>query len=72
MDIGMPVLNGIEATSRIRQSRVPGVSAIPVIGLSGESDEQLIEEALQAGMNDYLVKPVDTKVLLVKISQWIL
>ena len=72
MDIGMPVLNGIEATSRIRQSRVPGVSAVPVIGLSGESDEQLIEEALQAGMNDYLVKPVDTKVLLMKISQWIL
>ena len=71
MDIGMPLVNGIEATSRIRQSGNPKVSSVPVIGLSGESDEQLIKEALQAGMNDYLVKPVDTKVLLMKISQWI-
>ena len=71
MDIGMPLVDGIEATNRIRQSRNPGVSSVPVIGLSGESDEQLIKEALQAGMNDYLVKPVDTKLLLMKISQWI-
>lgn len=72
MDIGMPLVDGIEATNRIRQSKDPGVSSVPVIALSGESDEQLIKRALQAGMNDYLVKPVDTKLLLMKVSQWIL
>ena len=71
MDIMMPLADGIEATSSIRQSRNPDTSSIPVIGLSGDSDESSIEEAMRAGMNDYLVKPVDTKVLLMKISQWI-
>ncbi len=71
MDIGMPKVNGLEATRRIRQSARPKIAPVPVIGLSGESDEQLIREALQAGMNDYLVKPVDAQLLLVKISEWI-
>ena len=71
MDIRMPLADGIETTNSIRQSRDPDVSTIPVIGLSGDSDEGSIEEAMRAGMNDYLVKPVDTKVLLMKISQWI-
>ena len=69
MDIGMPEMNGLEATKRIRQSEEANVSAIPVIGLSGESEEALIREALGSGMNDYLVKPVDMRQLMVKISQ---
>ncbi len=71
MDIRMPHEDGIKATNRIRQSRMPGLSSVPVIGLSGDSDEGSIQEAMYAGMNDYLVKPVDTRVLLMKISQWI-
>ena len=71
MDIRMPLSDGIKATNSIRQSRDPGLSSMPVIGLSGDSDESSIQEAMHAGMNDYLVKPVDTKVLLMKISQWI-
>ena len=71
MDIRMPLEDGIKATNRIRQSRDPGLSSLPVIGLSGDSDEGSIQEAMHAGMNDYLVKPVDTRVLLMKISQWI-
>ncbi|MCF8217331.1 MAG: response regulator [Chlorobium sp.] len=69
MDIGMPQLNGIEATKMIRNSAIPKVVTVPVIGFSGESDEQLIREALAAGMNDYLIKPVDIRLLLEKISQ---
>ena len=71
MDIGMPNVNGLEATKRIRRSEKLKVSSVPVIGLSGESDEQLIRDALEVGMNDYLVKPVDTRLLLVKISHWL-
>ena len=71
MDIKMPLEDGIQATNRIRRSKDPGLSSIPVIGISGDSDEGSIQEAMRAGMNDYLVKPVDTRVLLMKISQWI-
>ena len=71
MDIKMPLEDGIQATNRIRRSNDPGLSSMPVIGISGDSDEGSIQEAMRAGMNDYLVKPVDTRVLLMKISQWI-
>lgn len=71
MDIRMPLADGIETTSRIRRSLNPVMSSVPVIGLSGDSDEGSIDEAIRAGMNDYLVKPVDTKVLLMKINQWV-
>ncbi|MCG8343991.1 MAG: response regulator, partial [Chlorobiales bacterium] len=70
MDIKMPLEDGIQATNRIRRSNDPGLSSTPVIGISGDSDEGSIQEAMRAGMNDYLVKPVDTRVLLMKISQW--
>ncbi len=71
MDVGMPQMSGLEATRYLRQSGTSKAAEVPVIGLSGESEEKLIKEALQAGMNDYLVKPVDTQLLLVKISQYV-
>ena len=71
MDLRMPLSDGINATTHIRQSENQELASLPVIGLSGDSDEASIEEAMHAGMNDYLIKPVDTRVLLMKISQWI-
>lgn len=70
MDIGMPKLDGLEATRLIRQSEHPKVSVMPVIGFSGETDEQLIKGAIAAGMSDYLIKPVDMQLLLQKISKY--
>ncbi len=69
MDIGMPKVNGLDATRRIRQSPQQKNRKIPVIGFSGESEDQLIKDAIAAGMNDYLVKPVDLRLLLEKISR---
>jgi CheY-like chemotaxis protein len=71
MDLRMPLSDGINATTHIRQSENQELASLPVIGLSGDSDEASIEEAMHAGMNDYLIKPVDTRVLLMKISQWV-
>jgi len=71
MDIQMPELDGVETTRIIRARNFNGNRSIPIIGLSGESDEEYIEEALDAGMNDYLHKPVNSALLLSKIDQWI-
>lgn len=53
MDINMPRLNGIQAAKIIREKW-----QVPVIIVSGYSDETLIKEATEAGVLSYLVKPV--------------
>ncbi|MEM1220863.1 MAG: response regulator, partial [Bacteroidota bacterium] len=63
MDIQMPQMDGLEATQIIRRS-----SQLPIIGLSAKATKQEREAALQAGMNDYLVKPVDKEDLFSAIN----
>ena len=53
MDINMPRLNGIEAAKLIKEKW-----QIPVVIVSGYSDEQLIKDATEAGVISYLIKPV--------------
>ncbi len=53
MDINMPRLNGIEAAKLIKEKW-----QIPVVIVSGYSDEKLIKEATEAGVMSYLIKPV--------------
>ncbi len=67
MDIFMPGMSGIETTQKIRQ--IPEVQDIPIIVISAEAFRQQQQAAFQAGISDYLTKPVDiTKLvrLLVK------
>ena len=56
MDIHMPVLNGNLATSKIREFN----PTIPIIALTASTREEDIREALRAGVNDYLLKPVSS------------
>ncbi len=62
MDIQMPIMGGIEATKRIRQN--PEVCKIPIIGLSAYALNEHHKEALDAGLNDYLSKPLDFEKLV--------
>ncbi|MGD8172794.1 hybrid sensor histidine kinase/response regulator [Vibrio sp. TRT 21S02] len=70
MDIEMPALNGIETTSRIRNSSEQYAS-IPILGHTGDKTEQSIEKIQSSGMNDYIVKPADSDLILDKIANWI-
>ncbi|HLN96817.1 MAG TPA: response regulator [Flavobacterium sp.] len=56
MDIHMPIMDGLEATRTIRRE-VTG-NAIRIIGLSAANTEEEKRQAVDAGMDDYLVKPV--------------
>jgi signal transduction histidine kinase len=59
MDVAMPVMDGIEATKRIRS-----LSAVPIIGLSAHAFEDEIQRCRDAGMDDYLAKPVGKRTLV--------
>lgn len=63
MDISMPVMNGIEATKKIRE-----FSSIPVLFLTARSLESDKEEAYSGGGDDYLVKPFSSRELLMKVD----
>jgi CheY-like chemotaxis protein len=62
MDCQMPVLDGYEATRRIRQSSAP-YHSIPVIALTAQIGPDERTHCLDAGMNDYLTKPISRQSL---------
>ena len=61
MDVTLAGIDGLEATRRIRA--LPGVGAIPIVGISGRTEPGDAEAARAAGMNFYLRKPVSPSTL---------
>lgn len=61
MDVAIPVVDGLEATRRIREFASSDV--MPVVFISGYTQNSLRLTALASGGNDYLIKPIDFKEL---------
>lgn len=70
-DINMPGLNGLDVTRAIR-AMPPPHGTTPVIALTAHSDEAMIEAARAAGMNDFVVKPVEPSDFFEKLSRQLL
>ena len=66
MDLEMPVMGGFEATERIRSNATRG-GWLPIVFLSATPDSAALINALNAGADDYLVKPVGYTVLRAKM-----
>lgn len=64
MDIQMPILNGYEATKQIRAFDDPDLAGIPILAMTANAFEEDRQEALEAGMNGHVAKPVDVPKLL--------
>ncbi len=69
MDVMMPVMDGVEATRQIRELK-GGLASIPIIGVTAHALKGDRENFLEAGMNDYVSKPIDKEELLQKIAFW--
>ncbi|WP_239670803.1 hybrid sensor histidine kinase/response regulator [Vibrio variabilis] len=70
MDIEMPVMDGLTATRRIRQSE-SHYASIPIVGYTGDKSEETVVKINEYGMNDYLVKPTPKDELIDKVATWI-
>ena len=67
MDLSLPVIDGWEATRKIKAD--PATRSIPVIALTAHAMAGDEQKALQAGCNDYDTRPIDLKRLLNKIEK---
>ncbi|MCQ2408994.1 MAG: response regulator [Clostridia bacterium] len=70
MDVQMPIMNGYEATRKIRHIETE-VALIPIIAMTANAFEEDRKEALEAGMNDYIPKPVDIEKMKIILSKYI-
>lgn len=72
MDIQMPIMDGYEATKRIRNLNRTDSDTIPIIALTANAFKEDIEKALSCGMNGHIAKPIDIenlrKILLEHLS----
>jgi len=69
MDIEMPVMNGLDATQQIRSQDKN--KTVPIIGLSANARQEHIDEAINSGMNDYIIKPYNKEILLRSIKKFL-
>ncbi|MFA0472385.1 hybrid sensor histidine kinase/response regulator [Vibrio sp. 10N.222.51.E8] len=70
MDIEMPIMDGVEASRRIRSAN-KAYSSVPIIAHTGDSSPVTLEKMESSDMSDFIVKPADKNRLFDKIAHWI-
>ena len=72
MDVAMPRMDGLEATRRIRSAeRAQGAARVPIIALTARAEASDREHCLEAGMDDYVTKPIRKSELKAKLTEWV-
>jgi two-component system, sensor histidine kinase and response regulator len=71
MDISMPVMGGYEATAAIRDSSSPVLNhQVPIVAMTAYAMKGDREKCLEAGMNDYVAKPINPLEIIAAIEKW--
>ncbi len=70
MDVQMPNMDGLEATRRIR-ALGDGAGSVPIIAMTASAMEGDRKQCLDAGMDDYISKPIDAQLLLQTVARWL-
>lgn len=71
MDIGMPVMDGIECTKQIRALNDPIKSKLPIIAITGNANNYTTEEFRRFGFDDLIQKPLDYDKLLATVKRYL-
>ncbi len=71
MDVQMPVMNGYEATRKIRALEDKGLAGIPILAMTANAFEEDKQEALHTGMNGHIAKPIDISELMDAIKEYV-
>lgn len=71
MDVSMPEMSGLEATAEIRRLEQETGTHVPIVGVTAHALKGDRERCLEAGMDDYLPKPISPKALLEKVERWL-
>ncbi|MBL8891517.1 MAG: EAL domain-containing protein [Planctomycetaceae bacterium] len=66
LDVIMPGMDGMQCLAKIREQF--SMTELPVIMVTGEQDRERLLQAFRAGANDYITKPVDREILLIRAS----
>ena len=69
MDVNMPIMNGIEASKKIRNIDDPVKASIPIIAFTADIHPSTHHKIIEAGMNSYILKPVDEDQLFLLIDK---
>jgi two-component system cell cycle response regulator DivK len=69
MDIQMPVMDGFEATSTLKAD--PITKSITIVALTAFAMQGDREKCMEAGFNDYITKPLDTRAFMTKIREYL-
>lgn len=71
MDIQMPVMDGYEATRQIRSLKRSDISGMPIIAMTANAFSEDVTNALKAGMNYHLAKPIDISALMSVLGKYL-
>ena len=71
LDMNMPVMDGYDATARIRRMKDEEKASIPIIAMTANAFAEDRQKAISTGMNDHVAKPIDMKVLLPVMAKYI-
>ncbi|MFA6948720.1 MAG: transporter substrate-binding domain-containing protein [Eubacteriales bacterium] len=71
MDIRMPVMNGLEATSAIRALDRPDAKIVPIIAMTANAYPEDIAKCIESGMNAHLTKPIEPRILCGTLLRYI-
>ncbi len=71
MDCQMPEMDGFEATRRIRRLEGPSQTHVPILAMTANAMRGDRERCLEAGMDDYIAKPIQPREMLVWMEEWL-
>ena len=71
MDVQMPEMNGYDATKAIRSLEREDAGSIPIIAMTANAFTEDVKDAMAAGMNAHISKPIDMELLMKTLNQYI-